>query len=80
MLIGCPLNRSSDEGVHDFLAALEEAQAQFDWGTDIEALRAASWSLALFDPAHALVRQLDRKADRLRSIKVRPVRPSLPAT
>ena len=49
----------------DFGSALEEAQEQLDWGTDLEDLRTAWWSLALFDSSHVLVRQLDRKIARL---------------
>ena len=77
MRIGYGLH-SSDRGAVDFRAALEEAQEQLDWGTDLDDLRAASWALALFDPAHILVRQLDRKADRLVTIDVTLARPALP--
>ena len=69
---------TSHRGALDFLSALEEAQEHLDWGTDIEELRAASWTLALFDPGNILVQQLDRKVGRLVSMNVRPERSNLP--
>ena len=50
--------------VFGFGAALDQAQDQLDWGTQITPIRQAARSLMLLDPPHPLVRHLELKVAR----------------
>ena len=65
-------------GALDLSAALEEAQEQLDWGTEIDALRSAAWALEMLNPAHPLIRRLDLKIARLRSAEIPRSGPPVP--
>ena len=52
----------------DFGAALNEAQQQLDWGTEVGALSKAAEYLKGVDPDHRLVRQLELKIVRLKRL------------
>ena len=58
------------EGALDIRAALDEAQEQLDWGTDVDELRDAAYSLEMFAPAHPLIRKLDLKIASIRSAEI----------
>ena len=62
-------NNEDGQDLGIYCAALYDAQEQLDWGTDIEKLRSAAWSLALLLPSHVLLRQIELKVARLVSIK-----------
>ena len=65
-------------GALDLSAALEEAQEQLDWGTEIDDLRSAAWGLEMLNPAHPLIRPLDLKIARLRSAEIPRSGPPVP--
>ena len=66
------------QGALDLGAALEEAQDQLEWGTEIDDLRAAAWALEMLSPAHPLIRRIDLKIARLRSSELPRGGPPLP--
>ena len=59
-----------------FGVALNEAQQQLDWGTEIQVILKAAQHLKKLDPKHSLVRQLELKIERLNGIEQKLAAPS----